>query len=101
VFDGFVQLDDVYRTILVVAQAGVPVEPSAPPTFRLYGPDGLMPDFTDVPMSAIDEVDDVHSWTCDIDCTASAFTAGGTYHMVIRSVVGDDPLIDQRSFTVT
>lgn len=101
-FDGFVALEGHYRTIHVVAPAGVPVEPPAPPEFRLYGPDGLMAEFIDVPMEDFDEVDDVHSWTSDIDCSAAnGFIAGETYRMVIRSVVESNTLIDLRSFTVT
>jgi hypothetical protein len=104
-FDGFVELDDYYRTAVVVIADGSPVEPTSAPTFRLYGPDGLMSAFTDIVLQQVDLVSGVHTWSPDIHCTLSnGFVVGKTYTMIVRAVVGGDTLTGGdliRSFTVT
>lgn len=101
-FDGFVALDDVYRTIVVVTVDNQPFQPTGTPTYRLYGPDGLMPGFSDQPLASIDTVDGIDSWSPDITIGRLNFSAGSTYRMVVRAVVDGDTLIAaQRCFTVT
>jgi hypothetical protein len=100
-FDGFFPLASIYRSIFIANVSGVPVEPSAPPTYRLIGPAGLVEGHIDQNLSEIDLVDGVHSWTPDITLDGVHFTRGATYHIVVRYVVADDTLVDVRSFTVT
>lgn len=42
-FQGFVQLEDTFEVVVLVTNAsGVPVNGDALPTYRVYGPDGLL-----------------------------------------------------------
>lgn len=44
-FEGYVQLGDTFRGVVLMrdAQRAAPADQDDPPTFRVYGPDGLVP----------------------------------------------------------
>jgi len=102
-FAGFVQLGSTITGAVLTRNAStqVPTDAASPPTFRIYGPSGLMANGTGT-ASLLDSsnTDGLYSWSYT-PAGANGFAAGVTYTILFQYTVSAVVQAQIVTFTVT
>jgi hypothetical protein len=99
-FLGFVEIESAIPITALAKNGNAPVNLDAPPTFRIYGPAGLMTGGTGV----LPVLDGTVTGLYGAQFTPSAangFASGQTYTVLIRGTISSSPWGDVSTFVVT
>ncbi|MBX6312830.1 MAG: hypothetical protein IRY99_07940 [Isosphaeraceae bacterium] len=99
-FAGYGKLDEVFKGAFIVTDAAeVPVNPDTDPTFRVYGPDGLMLNGTGV-ASKLDTPAGLYEYAVNA-LASDGYELGKSYRVVITAIIGGAPAGIDQNFIVS